>query len=161
MQGTYIRYVKPLLYHDQDAAIVRLMHPITGFRTSVYKNPLGTKKLHFNIQILGDFNLISQLHISKPPLRLSLQDVKKEVNIKTIAVEFTLAQGLLNLVDTGYSIGVVIHDGEADTWRDTYSVISALKYGSLDEIVPLLSKQDIVSLEEEEWSNEEVIFCEK
>lgn len=135
MQGTYIRYVKPLLHHDQDAVVVRLMHPITGFRTSVHKNPLGTKKLHFNIQILGDLNLISRQHISKPPLRLSLQNAQKGQNIKTIAVEFTLMQGLLNLVNTGYSIGVVIHTGEADTWRDTYSVIPALKYGSLDEIV--------------------------
>lgn len=145
--------------NDQDVMAIKMAAPFEGFDRLV-KDMQGKKRLrpHYRAHILGDWNYERGEPITHPRIELTANDIRtlKIEEAKIWSTSQSAVQGIQREIDKGHSILLVRRDGQAKSTSTTYNVLYALQMDEQDmqNILPKLTKEDLVKLQAEEKFNE-------
>lgn len=145
--------------NDQDVMAIKMVAPFEGFDRLV-KDMQGKKRLrpHYRAHILGDWNYERGEPITHPRIELTANDIRtlKIEEAKIWSTPQSAVQGIQREVDKGHSILLVRRDGQPKSTSTTYNVLYALQMDEQDmkNLLPKLTKEDLVQLQTEEKFNE-------
>jgi hypothetical protein len=145
--------------NDQDVMAIKMAAPFEGFDRLV-KDMQGKKRLrpHYRAHILGDWNYERGEPITHPRIELTTNDIRalKIEEAKIWSTPQSAVQGIQREVDKGHSILLVRRDGQPKSTSTTYNVLYALQMDEQDmkNLLPKLTKEDLVQLQTEEKFNE-------
>lgn len=146
--------------NDTDTQVVKLVPPYEGYDREVRNMTTGKMqpKVHYRMQILGDWNFYAKKPISNPRLELTIDDVRnlKDIDAKIWTTPFNAAQGIQREIELGHSILQIRRDGAARSTNTSYNVMYAMSIydNDWDCLLPKLSREDVAKLQSEEQWNE-------
>ena len=145
------------LVNDQDTMVAVLIPPHEGF-DRIVTTMSGERKAkpHYRMHPIGDYNFNTQQHLSKPPLALTIDQVRalKPENAKIWTTPQSAVKGFQREIDKGHSIVQIRRDGVAKNTDTIYDILYAMQIDDDDWefLLPNISKQELAKLQsEEKW----------